>query len=142
MRNMRSINARSNVRRSVLKDTGMEFSRQDLIYFNIILRCSKECYKDCGKCSYKVLKTIPNCRHEQMVKCGENEENVLCQFLVPVILPCGHGNKVMCHLQHSDLTHIECKRKCKTKLDCGHECSGDCHSCSGVSFIKYISLLY
>ena len=84
------------------------------------------------------MKIIPQCGHEQKLKCGENEKKAICEYPVIVDLPCGHHETVECHLKDSNLSEIKCKRKCLTTLDCSHRCQGDCYSCSGVSIMLTI----
>ena len=59
-------------------------------------RCEKLCHVPCGDCKVLVLKTLPQCGHDQLVECYRNP-----------------------------IYHI-CEEPCKRKLDCGHPCTNKC----------------
>ncbi|XP_067904238.1 NFX1-type zinc finger-containing protein 1 [Heterodontus francisci] len=119
-------------------------------------RCAKSCYEKCGKCLVKVDKVIPQCGHLQKVPCSQNPEDFVCKEPCTKILRCGHKCAAACgkdcalctikvsislkcdHVQEVDCyikeaakigRCVPCKEKCKTLLDCGHNCPGSCHRC-------------
>ncbi|XP_051489082.1 NFX1-type zinc finger-containing protein 1 isoform X2 [Apus apus] len=127
-------------------------------------RCPRSCYEPCGPCMVMVEKTISKCGHLQMVPCSVPESEVICQEpcqkmlncghtcnqfcgqectkrcpeLVTVTLKCGHNQKVKCWITE-EMKHekpVECKTKCSATLQCGHVCSGSCHTCFERRFHK------
>ncbi|KFV02581.1 NFX1-type zinc finger-containing protein 1, partial [Tauraco erythrolophus] len=127
-------------------------------------RCPRSCYEPCGPCMVIVEKTISTCGHLQMVPCSTPDSEFLCQepcqkklncghicnkFCgqdctkrcpepVTVMLKCGHNQQVKCwiteEMKHENL--VECKTKCSATLECGHVCSGSCHTCFEGRFHK------
>ena len=64
--------------------------------------CQKRCSKPCAPCPQPLKAVLlPKCGHLQDVLCGDN------------------------------LEEVQCLQKCTKTLDCGHLCSGDCHTCNG-----------
>ncbi|KAK7497641.1 hypothetical protein BaRGS_00011036, partial [Batillaria attramentaria] len=61
--------------------------------------CTKKCHEECGKCLYKVEKTVPVCGHAVMTECSR------------------------------DPHEIRCASRCEGRLPCGHQCSGKCGEC-------------
>ncbi|NXW60874.1 ZNFX1 protein, partial [Eurystomus gularis] len=127
-------------------------------------RCPRTCYEPCGPCVVTVEKTISNCGHLQMVPCSTPDSKFLCQEpcqkklncghtcnnfcgqectkrcceLVTVTLKCGHNQQVKCWITE-EMKHgkpVECKTKCSVTLECGHVCSGSCHTCFEGRFHK------
>ncbi|NWQ80530.1 ZNFX1 protein, partial [Columbina picui] len=127
-------------------------------------RCPRSCYEPCGPCMVRVKKTISKCGHLQMVPCSTPDSEFLCQEpcqkklncghacnkfcgqectkwcpeLVTVTLKCGHKQKVKCWITE-EMKHdkpVECKTKCSATLECGHVCSGSCHTCFEGRFHK------
>ncbi|NXJ89686.1 ZNFX1 protein, partial [Corythaixoides concolor] len=127
-------------------------------------RCPRSCYEPCGPCMVIVEKIISKCGHLQMVPCSTPDSEFLCQEpcrkklncghicnkfcgqectkrcpeLVTVMLKCGHKQRVKCwiteEMKHEKL--VECKTKCSVTLECGHVCSGSCHTCFEGRFHK------
>ncbi|PKU35329.1 hypothetical protein llap_14368 [Limosa lapponica baueri] len=127
-------------------------------------RCPQSCYEPCGPCMVKVEKTISKCGHLQMVPCSTPDSDFICQEpcqkklncghtcnkfcgqectkwcpeLVTVTLKCGHDQQVKCWVTE-EMKHgkpVECKMKCSVTLQCGHVCSGSCHTCFEGRFHK------
>ncbi|KFQ67907.1 NFX1-type zinc finger-containing protein 1, partial [Phaethon lepturus] len=127
-------------------------------------RCPRSCYEPCGPCMVIVEKTISKCGHLQMVPCSTPDSEFLCQEpcqkklncghtcnkfcgqectkrcpeLVTVMLKCGHNQQVKCWITE-EMKHekpVECKTKCSVTLECGHVCSGSCHTCFEGRFHK------
>ncbi|NXI60378.1 ZNFX1 protein, partial [Chloroceryle aenea] len=127
-------------------------------------RCPRSCYEPCGPCVVVVEKTIPKCGHLQLVPCFIPDSEFICQEpcleklncghrcnkfcgqectkqcpeLVTATLKCGHNQKVECWLS-GEVKHkkiVECQTKCSITLECGHVCSGSCHSCFEGRFHK------
>ncbi|XP_072917712.1 NFX1-type zinc finger-containing protein 1 isoform X1 [Hemitrygon akajei] len=119
-------------------------------------RCTKPCYKKCGKCEVKVEKLIPKCGHLQEVPCYKNpadfcckkpcskilycghnctvtcgEKCATCKEKVPITLKCGHVQEVECYIKEAAKIGncVPCKQKCNAILDCDHNCPGSCHLC-------------
>ncbi|NWS74149.1 ZNFX1 protein, partial [Crotophaga sulcirostris] len=125
-------------------------------------RCQRSCYEPCGPCMVIVEKTISKCGHLQMVPCCVPDSEFLCQepcqrklicghtcnkFCgeectnlcpkpVTVTLKCGHKQQVKCWIteQMKREQSVECNAKCSVVLECGHLCSGSCHTCFGGRF--------
>ena len=115
-------------------------------------QCQMRCHhpKTCLKCYITVLKTIPQCGHEQSVPCSIDVADFSCQAACERTLSCGHncreicGNKctrscmVPCKktlpCEHEKwmpcfkdpVVHSQCDRNCTKVLDCGHPCSNRC----------------
>ena len=115
-------------------------------------QCQRRCHhpSDCPPCRHDMLKTVPQCGHEQPVpcsvdpetftctlkcektlKCGHNCQKVcgeLCtkQCRVPrkKTLPCGHERTMPCF--HDPVDYKGCNNKCTRLLECGHPCSRTC----------------
>eukprot|EP00794_Sanderia_malayensis_P018595 gene18595-20461_t len=119
--------------------------------------CKRQCHygEECGPCKTKIAKIIPDCAHEQMmrcsvdakdfqcilpfekeltcghkatVKCYVNEESVKCREQVEVDLQCGHLSRVACYMRN-DTEDVECGKACEAQLECGHYCKGTCAKC-------------
>ncbi|XP_054701392.1 NFX1-type zinc finger-containing protein 1 isoform X2 [Grus americana] len=127
-------------------------------------RCARSCYEVCGPCMVIVEKTISKCGHLQMVPCSTPESKFICQEpcqkklncghtcsnfcgqectkqcpeLVTAMLKCGHNQQVKCWMtEETELEkHVECNTKCSATLECGHVCSGSCHTCYEGRFHK------
>ena len=95
-------------------------------------RCRKDCWKSCPNdhqckkrchhpydcsCEHPMVKIIPQCGHEQTVKCYIEPENFPCQVKCEKTLNCGHRCKNTCG---SPCT-TSCKVSCTKALPCGHE---------------------
>ena len=109
---------------------------------------------NCDPCDESVKKVLPKCKHEIFMPCHKDprlgicdrpctfniscghrcqgrctqpcntEQN--CHELVKVTGRCGHDVQVDC----CDKYDPPCKIKCPEMLECGHQCSGNCSSCS------------
>ena len=64
-----------------------------------------------------------------------------CEELVIKQIPCGHNTKTKVHCC-KPVSSIQCTEPCKEVLSCGHQCSGDCHSCFRGRFHKMCQHLY
>ena len=117
-------------------------------------KCPRMCNQKCEQCKVKVEKTVPKCRHEQMVPCHQDPDTFVCQ--VPCVktllcghpcasvcgdpctvnclvkvhleLKCGHGQEDACHYRGSTV-QPGCRVPCENALKCGHACAGTCHRC-------------
>ncbi|KAG9356146.1 hypothetical protein JZ751_000990 [Albula glossodonta] len=123
-------------------------------------RCPKRCHQECGECQVLVTKTIPRCGHKQKVPCSLSPDMFTCRVpcdkmlacghkciqdcgetctwncpqKVTVDLACGHQIVVACYIKQKADSNGElfpCMKRCKTKLDCGHPCPGNCFQCKG-----------
>ncbi|XP_021272759.1 NFX1-type zinc finger-containing protein 1 isoform X1 [Numida meleagris] len=120
-------------------------------------RCPQLCYEPCGPCMVIVEKIVSKCGHLQMMPCSCPENKFICQEpcqkklncghtcnkccgqecttrcpkLVTVFLQCGHSQKVPCWMTDETKRSkpVECTAKCSVTLECGHKCSGSCHTC-------------
>ncbi|NXX41716.1 ZNFX1 protein, partial [Tricholaema leucomelas] len=125
-------------------------------------RCPRSCFEECVPCQVVVEKTISKCGHLQMVPCSLPESKFVCQEAcqrklncghkcnricgqectkqcpewVTAMLKCGHAQQVKCWMAEAvkDGRLVECKAKCTATLQCGHLCSGSCHTCFGGRF--------
>ena len=53
-------------------------------------KCRKKCHLDCGPCPDKVEKVVPSCGHRQVMACGKDPGEFLCQEKCPKTRVCGH----------------------------------------------------
>ena len=84
--------------------------------------CQILCCRPCQPCRVQVIKTVPGCRHEQVVSCHEDPGN--CQVPVEKTLPkCRHVVTLPCHLHPNA---VRCEKPCEKKLSCGHFCALKC----------------
>ncbi|XP_069114828.1 NFX1-type zinc finger-containing protein 1-like [Argopecten irradians] len=119
-------------------------------------QCQSKCFScrdGCKPCTFKVLKTLPQCGHtisvpcdadpytfqctepcSNMIECGHQCQrrcgqpcNTVnnCNELVKVTAVCEHTIQTACHAKINPV----CNVRCETLLDCGHVCKGTCHSC-------------
>ncbi|XP_066288833.1 NFX1-type zinc finger-containing protein 1-like [Branchiostoma lanceolatum] len=120
------------------------------ILCNLGHKCQRLCYQDCGECQVLVEKTVPRCRHKQMMPCYAAPSSFQCQMPCEKVLPCrhtcknkcgqvctcteiltyhltcGHAIQVVCKATEEDLV---CNAPCGQLLKCGHPCAGTCDSC-------------
>ena len=120
-------------------------------------KCQKKCHQDCLPCLSKMIKTLPQCGHKASMKCHFDPKKwackeicttklscghqcqlkcgdcVLdfkhrdrCEKMVEKMWPCGHTSQTKCCLSTKDQP---CPVPCKSRLDCGHTCSGTCGEC-------------
>ena len=87
-------------------------------------QCQYRCHypRSCPPCRQPVLKTVPQCRHEQLVPCSIDPEKFSCLVKCEKMLTCGHNCQEAC----GDLCTQRCKVDCKKTLPCGHEKSLPC----------------
>lgn len=89
------------------------------------------------RCREKVMKTIPGCAHQYMVKCSEDisGKGFICSAACGAHLPCGHECKGQCQHCHTrkdakvtQTNHGICNQVCGRKFStCQHNCSKICH---------------
>ena len=72
-------------------------------------RCEKLCCLPCGNCKVLVLKTLPQCGHDQWVKCYRNPIYHICQESCDRKLSCGHPCTKLCGMR--------CTSKCKVEVE-------------------------
>ena len=112
-------------------------------------QCKYQCHypRSCPECRQPVLKTVPQCSHEQLVPCSIDPAKFCCQVKCEKILRCGHNCKEVCGKSCTWQCMIDCKKtlpcghqksmpcfkesvvcnsKCTKVLDCGHPCSKKC----------------
>ena len=117
-------------------------------------RCTKKCGEHCAsfKCAVRVQKLLACGSHEISCRCSDDVLQMICPNGCKRKLSCGHKcpgkcsedcsqfkcQKVVvkdlhCAGRHSfkmpcsnDPNTVECKERCKNKLDCGHPCPGLC----------------
>ena len=87
-------------------------------------QCQRRCHypRQCPPCLQDVLKTVPQCDHEQPVPCSVDPEIFSCQVKCEKILTCGHNCQEAC----GKLCTKECNVACTKILPCGHEKSMPC----------------
>ncbi|XP_055891385.1 NFX1-type zinc finger-containing protein 1-like [Biomphalaria glabrata] len=82
-----------------------------------------------AKCTEKCSATL-TCGHTctgQCTDCVTSNRHKECRLLVEYTYQqCGHKKQVQC-FQSS--TSLDCPFPCKTRLKCGHTCTGKCHDC-------------
>ena len=115
-------------------------------------QCQYRCHysRNCPPCRLPVLKTVPQCGHEQPVPCSVNPEMFSCQVKCGKPLTCGHNCQEACgklctkecnvacaktlpcgHVKtmpcfNDPLDYKQCNGKCTKVLECGHPCSRTC----------------
>ena len=72
-------------------------------------KCEKLCGLPCGDCKVPVLKTLPQCGHEQWVECYRNPIYHICQEWCDRKLSCGHPCTNKCG--------VRCTSKCKVEVE-------------------------
>ena len=115
--------------------------------------CPKRCYEECGNCTYKIMKAIPECNHKVSLACHVKPEHSKCTEPCEKILPCnhqcslkcgeicssrkcmkpvtielagcGHNKRVLCY-QCESPSLLKCDEKCTKNLPCGHNCGLKC----------------
>ena len=92
-------------------------------------QCRERCHfgTECKPCMVKITKVMPNCRHEQLVPCSVDPQDVDCKTKVERNLDCGHKKKIFCFIR--DTKGIKCSEPCEKILDCSHKCDGNCSEC-------------
>ncbi|CAL8339331.1 unnamed protein product [Lota lota] len=122
-------------------------------------KCPLVCYRPCSECLVKIEKTIPHCRHKQMVPCHKDPSDfkciapcekslqcghkckafcggpctINCKVKVPLILGCGHTQIDNCFYKTKDY-EPDCSTPCDLQLKCGHTCTGTCYKCNQGRF--------
>ena len=127
-------------------------------------RCRKLCYLPCGNCTEKVVKTLPQCGHKQLVACYRDPQTYLCQIPCERKLPCQHPCTNKCGVpcttncmvevkkQFPNCIHttiqpcstsidtVFCQEKIHRKLPCGHstfmKCSKSVESFKCKTLVK------
>ena len=108
----------------------------------------------CGLCSESVEKVLPKCKHEIFMPCHKDPSLGICERPCTFHISCGHrcqgrctqpcNTEQNCHelvkatgrcghevqVDCCDKYDPPCKIKCLEMLECGHQCSGICSSCS------------
>ncbi|KAL3847656.1 hypothetical protein ACJMK2_018557 [Sinanodonta woodiana] len=114
-------------------------------------KCKRKCYQECTTCDVEIVKRIPRCGHEQLIPCGMNPAEYVCQNDCGFKLPCGHKCQNKCGSAHTidckivvekkwpcghvekvkcyEEDNVSCTSKCGEVLDCEHLCEGTCGSC-------------
>ena len=82
------------------------------------------CPRQCGE----ILDACGHLCSGQCGNCKKNNYHALCEEIVQYTWPCGHKQKVKCHIKP---TENPCPHPCETILHrCGHQCSGKCGICT------------
>ncbi|CAG2059761.1 unnamed protein product [Timema podura] len=53
-------------------------------------KCKLPCHKPCGDCQEKVVKELPECKHQQTMRCCDSPDPAKCRGRCVRKLPCGH----------------------------------------------------
>eukprot|EP01054_Gregarina_sp_Poly1_P009913 Gregarina_sp_Poly_1__9912@NODE_649_length_6956_cov_63_385832_g380_i2_p1_GENE_NODE_649_length_6956_cov_63_385832_g380_i2NODE_649_length_6956_cov_63_385832_g380_i2_p1_ORF_typecomplete_len2146_score230_49AAA_12/PF13087_6/4_4e47AAA_11/PF13086_6/7_3e27AAA_11/PF13086_6/1_4e16AAA_30/PF13604_6/1_1e09AAA_30/PF13604_6/0_019Viral_helicase1/PF01443_18/1_1Viral_helicase1/PF01443_18/6e07AAA_19/PF13245_6/1_5e08ResIII/PF04851_15/1_1e06ResIII/PF04851_15/2_1e03UvrDhelicase/PF00580_21/3_3e05DUF2075/PF09848_9/1_2e0 len=84
---------------------------------------------------HKCLETVNSrlrCGHMAKIPCWTKGSlaSVRCMREIEASFsPCGHRQMIKCFESTIDLSSIECKHPCDSRLICGCQCSGTCHTC-------------
>ena len=124
--------------------------------------CFKKCFENCGDCQIPVVKTMPECGHEQTMPCFqcpldwdciapcdkmcENSHPCIkrcyedcgnCLFQVVKVIPkCGHEQTMPCFEDPLEWgCKAMCERMCRRKHPCKKRCYEDCSFCE-VEIVK------
>uniref|UniRef100_A0A8D8YH08 NFX1-type zinc finger-containing protein 1 n=1 Tax=Cacopsylla melanoneura TaxID=428564 RepID=A0A8D8YH08_9HEMI len=97
------------------------------------LKCGHACTRSCHldddpdhldfKCMKPCERLNANCSEEHACKKLCHENCSVCNERVPKLLPCGHEQNVLCHL---DADYVHCDRPCMKMLACNHKCPQRC----------------
>ena len=60
------------------------------------------------------------------IDCSDPRNHCMARVTVP--LSCGHEKKVYCYQAEIQQS---CTERCKSTLECGHPCPGNCYTCNG-----------
>ena len=101
--------------------------------------CQWQCHypRSCPECRHPVLKTVPQCGHEQLVPCSIDPEKFSCRVKCEKILACRHN----CQEECGKLCTRQCTVDCKKTLPCGHEKSMPCFKVSAICNRKCTKVL-
>lgn len=95
--------------------------------------CRKPCYESCGKCYVRVDRKL-DCGHSVKVECYVDPKNIRCKTPRTVVLPaCGHRVEVACN----EGERAKCPRPCDIRLECGHQCTKNCHKIDDPDHANY-----
>ena len=88
-------------------------------------QCKEVCHfpRRCPKCPEVMLKTVPQCGHEQPMPCSVDPATFSCSVKCEKVLQCGHN----CSNQCGQVCTVKCKVKCIKRLPCKHEKRMACH---------------
>nr|CAD7434131.1 unnamed protein product [Timema monikensis] len=88
-------------------------------------KCKLPCHKPCRDCQKKVVKVLPECKHQQMVSCCESPDPAKCKRRCVRELPCGHRCTGICNKRCDN----PCKElvTCSVSPACGHIVQVPCH---------------
>ncbi|XP_046388077.1 NFX1-type zinc finger-containing protein 1-like isoform X2 [Ischnura elegans] len=112
-------------------------------------QCQRKCFEECGLCTVKLKRKLPNCDHVFEMQCATDPLTVAChkpcrkklacghvcplkclqpcggcKVIVEKIIPdCGHSVKMMCSQAPE---RRFCKEKCTRTRSCGHKCADKC----------------
>ena len=86
-------------------------------------KCEKPCYLPCGDCEVPVLKTLPQCGHDQWVECYRNPLDHICQEPCGRKLDCGHPCTDKCGMQCT----LNCEVEVEKILHCKHAAVLQCN---------------
>lgn len=91
-------------------------------------RCIKSCGEECGACSHIIPPIELPCGHLHTSTCTESQEKqkIVCNFVKSVRLACGHFQDRECSDNEEPAI---CEMDCKSILECGHLCTGNCLDC-------------
>ncbi|KAL3847655.1 hypothetical protein ACJMK2_018556 [Sinanodonta woodiana] len=114
-------------------------------------QCKRKCYQECKTCDAMTTKIVPRCGHTQVMPCGMNPAEFICQDNCEFKLSCGHTCQNKCGSAHTTDCQIiigkkwpcehvgevkcfkrddtTCSNYCGEVLDCEHLCEGTCGSC-------------
>eukprot|EP00347_Sterkiella_histriomuscorum_P007358 403349252 len=86
------------------------------------LKKSSKCNEQC--------KIVKPCGHSCKQPCHIDCSNLKCGVNVVKTLPCGHEVELKCYQDPKEFeNNFSCYNKCNAKLDCGHNCQGNCGTC-------------
>ena len=91
--------------------------------------CPLKCFQchpeKCAPCNVQVVKTIPQCGHQQSMACHKNPSNQACLTKVEKIMPfCGHRQEMNCSVM---VTEHNCQEQCRRVYECNHQCPKLCY---------------
>ena len=87
-------------------------------------QCQHRCHypTNCPECRQDMLKTVPQCGHEQPVPCSVDPEMFPCTLKCEKLLKCGHNCQEAC----GESCTKKCNVPCRKTLPCGHEKTMPC----------------
>ena len=98
-------------------------------------KCPKVCWQECGPCMVLLAKPLP-CGHIDKIPCHMDPASYNCPTTVVKVIPeCQHEVTMPCH---HDPSLFPCPEDCDTRVSCGHKCRKKCHRTKDPDHLEYL----